>query len=63
MKPSFGLDLFGYPFGPIAGYAFIENPSVRLLILRNETLDRWVFAVIRFACYPARMQRREVSWE
>ncbi len=39
LRVSLGIDVYEYPFDPAIGYATIETPSVRLLILRQESLD------------------------
>lgn len=36
---SLGINVYEHPFDPAVGYAIIETPSVRLLILRQESLD------------------------
>lgn len=36
---SLGINVYEHPFDPATGYAIIETPSVRLLILRQESLD------------------------
>ena len=38
LQPSLGIDVFDHPFDPAVGYATIETPAVRLLVLRQESL-------------------------
>ena len=39
LRVSLGINVYEHPFDPATGYAIIETPSVRLLILRQESLD------------------------
>ena len=39
LEPSLGIDVYAHPFDPAAGYGIIETPTVRLLLLRQESLD------------------------
>jgi hypothetical protein len=34
-----GVDALGEPFDPTLGYAIVEHPAVRLLLLRQESFD------------------------
>jgi hypothetical protein len=36
--PALGIDVFDHPFDPAAGYRVIATPSVRVLLLRQESL-------------------------
>lgn len=48
LEPSLGIDVYSHPFDPAAGHAIIETPSVRLLLLRQESLDAAPRALGRF---------------
>ena len=39
LKPSLGIDVFEHPFDPTSGYGTIETPAVRMLVLRQESLE------------------------
>jgi hypothetical protein len=39
LAPTLGIDVYEHPFDPAVGYAVIETPAVRLLVLRQESLD------------------------
>ena len=38
-RPAVGVDALGGPFDPTLGYAIVEHPAVRLLLLRQESFD------------------------
>jgi hypothetical protein len=38
-KRCLGVDVYEYPFDPSRGYTIIETPAVRVLVLRQESLD------------------------
>lgn len=38
LLPSLEIDVYAHPFDPSLGYGVIETPSVRLLVLRQESL-------------------------
>ena len=40
LAPTLGIDVYDHPFDPAVGYGTIETPSVRLLVLRHESLER-----------------------
>ena len=39
LEPNLGIDVYAHPFDPATGYCIIESPAVRLLLLRQESLD------------------------
>lgn len=39
LAPSLGIDVYDHAFDPSIGYGLIESPSVRMLLLRQESLD------------------------
>jgi hypothetical protein len=40
LAPTLGIDVYDHPFDPATGFGTIETPSVRMLLLRQESLDR-----------------------
>lgn len=48
LQPNLGIDVYAHPFDPSIGYCIIESPTVRLLILRQESLDVAPKALGRF---------------
>jgi hypothetical protein len=48
LEPSLGIDVYAHPFDPTLGYGVIESPSVRMLVLRQESLDVAPAALGRF---------------
>jgi hypothetical protein len=38
-KKGLGVDVYQHPFDPARGYALIETPAVRVLVLRQESFD------------------------
>jgi hypothetical protein len=48
LGPTLGIDVFDHPFDPATGHAVIETPSVRLLILRQESLAHAALALSDF---------------
>lgn len=39
LRPVLGIDVLEHPFDPVVGHALVEGPGVRLLVLRQESLD------------------------
>ena len=52
LEPSLGIDVYAHPFDPAVGYGLIETPSVRLLLLRQESLDVAPAALGQFLGLP-----------
>jgi hypothetical protein len=52
MAPSLGIDVYAHPFDSALGYGLIETPAVRLLLLRQESLDAAPGALGRFLGLP-----------
>ena len=52
LRVSLGINVYEHPFDPATGYATIETPSVRLLILRQESLDVAPRAIGHFLGLP-----------
>ena len=50
--PALGIDAFEHPFDPSVGYAVIETPAVRVLLLRQETFDVAPEALREFLSLP-----------
>lgn len=48
LLPTLGIDVYEHPFDPALGCATIETPSVRLLVLRHESLGAAPAALGRF---------------
>jgi hypothetical protein len=48
-----GVDALAAPFDPGAGYAVVETPAVRLLLLRQESFDRAPGVLASFLGLPA----------
>lgn len=48
LGPTLGIDVLEHPFDPAVGHAVVETPSVRLLVLRQESLDSAPGALGRF---------------
>ncbi len=46
--PSLGVDVYRVPFDPDAGFAVIEGPAVRVLVLRQEGLEVAPHAIASF---------------
>jgi hypothetical protein len=36
--PALGIDVYAHPFDPVRGTTIVETPSVRVLVLRQESL-------------------------
>ncbi len=39
LAPSLGIDVYEHPFDPSLGYGVIDTPAVKMLVLRQESLD------------------------
>jgi hypothetical protein len=39
LEATLGIDVYAHPFDPVVGHTTIETPAVRLLVLRQESLD------------------------
>ena len=39
LVPSLGVDVYDHPFDPSVGYGIVETPAVKMLVLRQESLD------------------------
>lgn len=56
LKPSLGVDVYDHPFDPSLGYGLIETPSIRMLLLRQESLDAAPGALGRFLGLPGDLE-------
>jgi hypothetical protein len=52
LRPSLGIDVYDHPFDPSLGHGVIDTPAVRLLVLRQESLDVAPAALGRFLGLP-----------
>jgi hypothetical protein len=53
LLPALGVDVFAHPFDPSIGFSQIDTPAVRVLLARQENLDRAPEALRDFLRLPA----------
>lgn len=56
LEPSLGIDVYEHPFDPARGFAIIDSPAVKLLVLRQESLEVAPHALGSFLGLPRPIQ-------